>query len=73
MNYYFDIKGAVTIRDKTGLRFPNAAAAIDHSNDLARRLRDDPRLGDSDLAISVIDESGSEVHLKDVRHRLVIR
>ena len=66
LTYYFDIKGGVTTRDRAGLQFLAAAAAIEHSKQLARRLRDDPRLRDPDLLISVIDEFGSEVHREQV-------
>ncbi len=70
--YYFDIKGGVTTRDREGLQFLAAAAAIEHSKQLARRLRDDPRLRDPDLLISVIDEFGSEVHREQVYKSLAI-
>ncbi len=59
LTYYFDIKGGVTTRDRAGLQFFAADAAIEHSKQLARRLRDDPRLSDPDLLVSVIDEFGS--------------
>ena len=70
--YYFDIKGRVTTRDRAGVQFLTAATAIEHSKELARRLRDDPRLSDPDLAISVIDESGAEVHREQVYNGLAI-
>ncbi len=70
--YYFDIKGGVTTRDRAGLQFLALAAAIDHSKQLARRLHDDPRLRDPDLLVSVIDESGSEVHREQVHKGFAI-
>jgi len=65
-NYYFDIKDGVPTRDRKGIEFPSTAAAIAHSKELARRLRDEPRLKDPALAIVVIDESGTEVHREPV-------
>ena len=64
--YYFDIKGGIPSRDRTGLEFDSITGAIDHSRDLARRLRDDPRIRDRALSIVVIDESGTEIHREPV-------
>lgn len=64
--YYFDKKDGATLRDRRGIEFPNAAAAIEHGQQLARQLRGDPRVNDLDLYISVIDESGAEVHREHV-------
>jgi len=65
--YYFDIRDkAAVLRDKVGIQFPTAADAIKHGNDLARRLRDDPRSKAPDLLIIIIDESGTEVHRESV-------
>jgi hypothetical protein len=64
--YYFDMKDGIPTRDRKGIEFPSAAAAIAHSKELARRLRDEPRLKDPALAIVVIDESGTEVHREPV-------
>jgi hypothetical protein len=53
----------VTVRDTRGLEFPTAGGAIEHCKELGRRLRGAPRLGnDPTLSISVIDESGAEIH-----------
>jgi hypothetical protein len=60
--YYFDMKDGVPTRDRKGIQFPSATAAIAHSKELAQRLRNDPRLQDPSLAIFVVDESGAEVH-----------
>lgn len=64
--YYFDMRDGVPTRDRTGIEFPSTAAAIAHSKELARRLRDEPRLKDPALEIVVIDESGAEIHREPV-------
>jgi len=64
--YYFDIKDGVPARDRTGIEFPTAGGAIEHSKELARRLSGDPKLNDPDLFISVLDESGAEIHREPV-------
>ena len=64
--FYFDMKDGVPIRDRVGLQFPTAASAIEHSKELARRFRHERPLKDRDLAIVIIDESGSEVHREQV-------
>jgi hypothetical protein len=64
--YYFDMKDGVPTRDRKGIEFSSAAGAIAHSKELARRLRNEPRLIDPALAIIVVDESGTEVHREPV-------
>jgi len=64
--YYFDMKDGVPIRDRTGLEFATTGGAIEHSKELARRLRRDPRIRDRSFSIVVIDESGAEVHREPV-------
>lgn len=64
--FYFDMKDGVPIRDRAGLEFPTAAAAIEHSKDLARRFSHEHPLEDRDLSIVVVDESGREVHREQV-------
>ena len=64
--YYFDLTDGVPTRDRQGLQFLTGAGAIEHSKDLAKRLRDDPRCRDRDLSIVVLDESGTEVHRERV-------
>jgi hypothetical protein len=64
--YFFDMKGGVPSRDRTGLEFSTAAGAIEHSKQLSSRLRHEPRLRDRALAIVVIDASGAEVHREQV-------
>jgi hypothetical protein len=65
--YHFHLKDGATVRDRTGLEFPTSAGAIEHCKELVRRLRGDPRLYDDPaLFISVIDESGAEIHQEKV-------
>src|SRR5450759_4590024 len=64
--YYFDTRDGIPTRDRRGLEFPTAAGAIEHSKELARRLRNAPRLKDPDLLIAVVDESGAEIHREQV-------
>lgn len=64
--YYFDTKDGVPTRDREGLKFLNAVGAIEHSKELARLLRQEPRLKDPSLAIIVLNESGTEVHREPV-------
>jgi hypothetical protein len=64
--YYFDMKSSIPTRERTGLEFATTAGAVEHSKDLARRLRHDPRITDRKLSIVVVDESGVEVHREPV-------
>jgi hypothetical protein len=64
--YYFDVKDGVPSRHRGGLQFPTVAAAIEHSINMARQLRGDPRANDVGLYVSVVDESGVEVHREHV-------
>jgi hypothetical protein len=64
--YYFDMRGGVPSRDRTGLEFETMTGAIEHSKEVARRLRDDPRISDRSLFTVVIDESGAEIHREPV-------
>jgi hypothetical protein len=64
--YYFDLIDGVPTRDRQGLEFLTMSGAIDHSKDIARRLRADPRCKDSGLSIVVLDESGTEIHRERV-------
>jgi hypothetical protein len=64
--YYFDMKDGIPIRDRTGLEFATTGGAIEHSKELAKRLRHDPRIEDRSFSIVVIDESGAEVHREPV-------
>jgi uncharacterized protein DUF6894 len=64
--YYFDMKDSLPTRDRTGLEFATIAGAIEHSRDLARRLRHDPRITDQKLSIVIVDEAGAEIHREPV-------
>ena len=64
--YYFDMKDGVPTRDRKGIEFSTAGGAIEHSKQLAQRLRNDSRIKDPTLAIVVIDESGAEIHREPV-------
>jgi hypothetical protein len=64
--FYFDMKDGVPIRDRVGLQLLTAAGAIEHSKELARRFGHEHPLKDRDLSITVIDESGSELHRERV-------
>jgi hypothetical protein len=60
--FYFDMKDGVTIRDRIGIQFSLNSEAIEHSRILAERFRHDRIRDEPDLAISVVDESGREIH-----------
>jgi len=64
--FYFDAKDGASAKDRVGRRFQTTAAAIEHGKQLARRLRGDPWIDDLGLYISVVDESGAEVHREQV-------
>ena len=71
--YYFDTKDGVPTRGGTGLAFATTGGAIEHSRELARRLRRDPRITDRSLAIVVIDESGAAIHREPVHPDMLSR
>ena len=60
--YYFDMRDGIPIRDRKGLKFPGVGGAIEHSKNLARQMRDDPRASGRAFSIVVIDQSGVEIH-----------
>jgi hypothetical protein len=62
--FYFDMKDGVPIRDRIGKRFALNAEAIDHSKRLAARFRSESGHDEPDLTISVLDETGREIHRK---------
>ncbi len=64
--YYFDLKDGSAKRDRTGLQFETIGSAIEHSRELARRLREDARVTDRELSIVVIDQNGSEIHREPI-------
>ncbi len=62
--YYFDTKDGVTARDSVGLTFRFDSEAIEHSIALAKEMRRQGTITESDLRISVVNESGREVHVE---------
>ena len=64
--YYFDLKDGVPQRDRMGMELSGVAAAIEHSKNLARQLRGNHRANDLGLYVSVVDESGAEIHREQV-------
>jgi len=64
--FYFDMKNGAPTRPRSGLEFATTGGAIEHSKELARRLRRDPRITDRSLSIVVLDESGTAVHREPV-------
>lgn len=64
--YYFDIKGGVPLRDQSGIEFNSVFDAIAHSRGLARELREGKRIKDKALIVSVINESGVEIHQEKI-------
>jgi hypothetical protein len=67
--YYFDMRDGIPVRDRKGLEFPTASSAIEHSKNLARKMRDDPRASGRAFQIVVIDQSGAEIHREPVEPR----
>lgn len=67
--YYFDMRDGIPIRDRKGLEFSTAGGAIEHSKNLARQMRDDPRASGRAFSIVVIDQSGAEIHREPVEPR----
>jgi hypothetical protein len=64
--YYFDFKDGVPIRDRVGLAFRTDSQAIEHSKEIARRLRHEQPAREDNLCIVVLKESGTEVHREPV-------
>ena len=64
--YYFDTKDGVPVRDHSGIEFATLREAIEHSKDLAKRLRADERVRDKELMVVILDESGAELHREHV-------
>lgn len=64
--FYFDMKDGIPIRDRRGVEFQTSGDAIEHSREVARRLRHDPRIKDRALSIVVVDEMGAEIHREPV-------
>lgn len=62
--YFFDIKDGVTVRDRLGISFKLDSEAIEHSIFLAKEMRAKSTIIEIDLRISVINDSGREVHVE---------
>jgi hypothetical protein len=63
------MRDGIPIRDRKGLEFSTAGGAIEHSKNLARQMRDDPRASGRAFSIVVIDQSGAEIHREPVEPR----
>ena len=66
--FYFDVKDGVPIRDRVGMQFKRNSEAIAHSKELAARLRRERPRSDPGLIVSVLDQSGREIH-QEMVHR----
>jgi hypothetical protein len=64
--YYFDKQDGVPVRDHEGIQLADHLAAVDHSQELAREIRVQNPIGDTDLYIAVLDETGREIHRERV-------
>ena len=64
--FYFEMKDGRPSRNRNGLEFSTTGDAIEHSKELARRLRHDPRIRDRTLSILVINDAGVEIHREPV-------
>ena len=60
--FYFDFKDGVTQRDSHGSSFKLVSEAILYSKTLAHEERMKNPTGHRDLIVSVVNESGAEVH-----------
>jgi hypothetical protein len=64
--YYFGMKDGTPTRNRSGLEFATLGGAIEHSRELARRLRHDPRITNRKLSVVIIDDTGAEIHREPV-------
>jgi Mg-chelatase subunit ChlD len=64
--FYFDLSDGVPVRDNGGIELDTLLDAKKHSRKFADLLRRDGRLRDPNLAVIVLDASGSEVHREPV-------
>ena len=67
--FYFDFKDGVSRRDRLGSTFDGNAGAIEHSKMLASVERTAHPVGHPDLFISVISDTGTEIHTEPVYPR----
>ncbi|KRR07227.1 hypothetical protein CQ12_00005 [Bradyrhizobium jicamae] len=64
--FYFDVKWDASDLAQFKERFASDDEAIQHSRDLAARLRQRHFNNQPGLVISVLDQSGLEIHREDV-------
>ncbi len=64
--YYFDMKDGVPIRDRVGVEFPTDLDAIEHSRKIAHRFSREHPGKDRNLYVTVLSESGTEIHREPV-------
>jgi hypothetical protein len=67
--FYFDFKNGITQRDSHGSSFKLVSEAILYSKTLAQEERMKNPSGHRDLIVSVVNESGAEVHTELVYPR----
>jgi hypothetical protein len=66
MAFYFDVKVGVSDLARFEAWFPSDNEAIQHSRELAARLRQRHFNNQPGLMISVLEKSGREIHREDV-------
>ena len=64
--FYFDVKGNASNLARLEEHFKSDDEAIQHSRDLAARLRQHHYNNQPGLLISVLEKSGREMHREDV-------
>jgi hypothetical protein len=64
--FFFDMKDGVPHRDRIGIVFGSNIEAIEHSKVLAKHFRDGSLSYDRELEISVVNESGREIHREHI-------
>lgn len=62
--FYFDTKDGVTVRDRLGMDFRTGGEAIEHSREIAANFRSEQKHPEMDFRVSVIDPSGTEIHVE---------
>jgi hypothetical protein len=67
--FFFDMIDGVPFRDRIGSEFRTNADAIAHCGVLARHFFEESLTDDQDLEISVVNESGREIHREFVHRR----
>ena len=62
MRFYFDVKGAVPVRDHRGRDFPLISEAIGHAKAMAVQLRAKSERIRPGLRVCVIADNGTTIH-----------